>query len=100
MDADVRKLLEHVDRAVFTGPETWWGHDRHNVTLGGMCLFVALSRNSLDLFCLNGEDVWERSMGVLGFRSLSDLITWNDAPERTFDDIKRRLAVTLKEAVE
>jgi hypothetical protein len=108
MDADVREVLEAVD-AFYTGPEKWWGdgktYDERPRPGGSRCIWQAVD-NQAWLYArakrdhYNGQDIRDRVLHTLGFQSMSNATDWNDAPERTFDDIKRRLAVTLKEAVE
>jgi hypothetical protein len=96
MDNDVRRVLEYVDTEIFTRPERWWGAGqapKHPQ----QCLAQAVANAAYALFPLHWESTRDYSYWALKFHTLTGIVSWNDAAERTFEDVKARIKEALAE---
>jgi hypothetical protein len=83
MDAEMRKVLQDARRLLIEdgwiqggGTGIAMDPDRH----GPLCISLAVSRAKRSYS--NGVE-----LETLGFSSVTEAFGWNDAPERTFDDV-------------
>jgi hypothetical protein len=105
MTPEVRKILETA-LAFYTGPEKWWGHGVPEAirprAYNSRCLWQVVDsaawKTAAHEFLpgANGARLRDDAFVTLGFSKwMKDVTQWNDAPERTFEDVKARITEAL-----
>lgn len=102
MDTEVRRVIEHLDKKIFTGPETWFSTNNPDFRpyrdgRDSTCLFLGLVKGLHTLGIVQQDHMRQLVIDALGFPSLLMMVQWNDHPSRTFEDVKRLLGTTLAE---
>jgi hypothetical protein len=94
MTLEVRKTLE-LTLAFYTGPEKWWGHGVR--IYNSRCLWQAVDSAAWKIGGARlGDYLRDDALITLGFsKRLRDVTQWNDARERTFEDVKARIMEAL-----
>ena len=86
---EVLRVLVEADRVRLSGPEKWWqkGNPKQH---SGYCAITAVNVS-------DEHPVWDVLLPLIGKRRILEIADWNDAPERTFSDVKALFARAISE---